>query len=125
MIVHLEIPLRAVPKGRARYAGHHYTPTETREFQDRFRFELMQILHRLPYKFEPFAGRLEVTLELLPDSTIVHIAELNGKKAKGAPAGDLDNLEKAILDSCQSDKRTGWAGLFKNDSQIDSIWVKR
>jgi Holliday junction resolvase RusA-like endonuclease len=118
------IPIKAIPKGRARDFNFH-TPERTRDFEERFRFELLQILHRLPYKFEPFTGRLDMTLEFLPASTIVCIKETEKKRRKGIPVGDVDNLCKAVLDSCQADEKTGWKGLFANDSQIDSLWGKR
>lgn len=97
-----DIPLRAVPKGRARYAGHHYTPTETREFEEAFRGHLLRL-----YREPPMTGRLGITI-------VCH----GGR-------GDIDNLCKAILDAAQADKRTGWEGLFKNDSQIDHLEITR
>lgn len=96
-MVRLEIPLRAVPKGRPRSGkqGHFYTPTRTREFE-----ETCRGYYRMFYRGEPMTGRLDVTITFY----------------KGR--GDLDNLAKSCLDAAQGI-------LFENDSQIEQLFIVR
>ena len=100
----IEIPIRAVPKGRARSgSGQHYTPARTRVFEQDCQAHLF-----FQYRDPPLEGRLSVTLIFY-----------------GNPRGDLDNLAKSVLDAAQANKRLGWKGVFKNDSQIDDLWIRR
>jgi len=97
-MVRLEIPLKAIPKGRPRSGkqGHFYTPSATRDFETASSWYL-----REQYRDDPLTGKLNVTMLLY-----------------GNPRGDLDNLAKSVLDAAQGI-------IFKNDSQIDDLWIRR
>jgi Holliday junction resolvase RusA-like endonuclease len=112
-----EIPLKTVPKGRPRAGrdGHFYTPEATRSFEDALRFQLQLCL---PPGWEMFMGRLNVNIGFLPDATMIEVFERVAKRRKGAPAGDIDNLGKAVMDSCNG-------LLWKDDRQIDALMAWR
>jgi Holliday junction resolvase RusA-like endonuclease len=91
--------LRAVPKGRPRFAGNHaYTPAATREFEAQIKTLAKSIMgHRLPYSCP-----VSVTL------TLVEVVPVSWPKLKKEMAlagmivpsrGDLDNREKAVFDA--------------------------
>jgi len=124
-MVRLEIPLRAVPKGRPRSGrqGFFYTPSRTREFEEAFRGYVQDEWRdadvRGIYVKQPLTGRLGVTLEFLPHMTLIEVTRLfPTERAKGVPVGDIDNLGKAVLDACNGI-------LWKDDRQIDFLLAKR
>ena len=99
-IINLEI--RAIPKGRPRFAGNHsYTPKRTREYETEIKTQLSKkITHR------PLKGKIRMVLNF------------GFKKAKTSkltyPHYDLDNLIKSFLDGAQG-------VLFENDKQITEL----
>lgn len=97
--VFLRAGIRAVPKGRPRFAGSHaYTPESTRVFEAQIRTLALSVMgHRLAYTCP-----LKVTIKLVeevPKSWSSPKRELALAGMLVPLRGDLDNREKAVLDA--------------------------
>jgi Holliday junction resolvase RusA-like endonuclease len=97
--VFLRAGLRAVPKGRPRFAGNHaYTPEKTRTFEAQIAHLAREVMgHRLPYSCP-----VKVTLKLVeevPTSWSARKKELALAGLLVPLRGDLDNREKAVFDA--------------------------
>lgn len=115
---HLQQPAKYVfnyepkPKQRARHGrnGATFTPEETVIYETGIA-QSTKLQHTAG---GPFLGRLFVEINF-------HVSTWTG---------DIDNYVKAILDGMQErrDRKTGlvlFNGAFKNDSQIDGLFVRR
>lgn len=92
------IPGRPVPKGRPRLGknGNVYTPKRTREYEQLVGWRAKQVIK------EPLKGDIAVDIKIY---------------IKGQ-CGDLDNLEKAILD--------GMNGIaYSDDRQVAALAIQR
>ncbi len=95
---HIIIPGRPVPKGRPRLGknGNVYTPRRTKEYETFVAWKTKEVVK------EPLVGDVAMDIK-------VYI--------KGQ-CGDLDNLEKAILD--------GMNGIaYKDDKQVAVLAIQR
>lgn len=97
--VFIRAGLRAVPKGRPRFAGTHtYTPEKTRVFEAQIRKLAQDVMgHRLRYNCP-----LKITIrivEAVPASWSKPKKELALAGLLVPLRGDLDNREKAVLDA--------------------------
>lgn len=96
-MIRLEIPLRAVPKGRPRSGnGRVYTPARTKDFEDYCRFYMNQ-QHKGPL----LEGPLNVAIICY-----------------GNPRGDVDNLAKSLMDAAAG-------AVYINDSQVMDLWIRK
>lgn len=97
-------------RARSGAGGKHYTPKET-ELYEGFIATETKMQHPM---LSPFTGRIFTEINFFTD---------NFRR-------DIDNMTKAIWDGMQTrrDRRTGitlFNGAFKNDSQIDGLYVRR
>lgn len=91
--------IRAVPKGRPRFAGNHaYTPESTRVFEAQMKHLAKSAMgHRLAYTC-PVAVTLTL-VEIPPASWSAAKKELALAGMLTPLRGDLDNREKAVFDA--------------------------
>ncbi|AEE98042.1 RusA family crossover junction endodeoxyribonuclease [Mahella australiensis] len=98
MRYHIIIPGRPVPKGRPRLGknGNVYTPRKTREYETFVGWKTREVIK------EPLVGDVAMDIKVYIKSQ----------------CGDLDNLEKAILD--------GMNGIaYKDDKQVTVLAIRR
>jgi len=101
MTIHIELPIRAVPKGRPRFGkGFTYTPAKTRNYERNLQ-HLMRMSPDCPSR--PVLGPIEVA--------VCFSFKAPKKSTTGYPRGDLDNFCKGIFDAANEI-------LWADDSQI-------
>lgn len=109
-MIDVTLDLNPVPKGRPRLAsgGFTRTPEKTAQFERDLR---MMLLVQRAVPDVPLDGPLEVVLVLWRQCR------------SEAQCGDIDNLQKAVLDACNPTRDGGWTGLWRDDRQIKQITV--
>ena len=122
-MVHFEIEITPVAKGRPRYAKRGnfvqtYTPTKTREYEDLIREYAAQAMG----SSEPLETPIWVNLMFampIPKSTPKKLLEgyLNGS-IHHTKKPDVDNLAKAILDAMNN-------VVYLDDSQIVRLTMSK
>ena len=95
-----------VPQGRPRFTktGHAYDPQRSQNYKQLVRFWVTQQLKKLP-KWKPHQNALRVSLTFHLGIPISWSKEkrtraINGEIKPIVRNGDIDNLVKSILDSC-------------------------
>lgn len=108
-MIHLTIYGEPVPQGRPRFAKvgsgvHAYDPNRSKTYKQLVRFWATQQLKKIE-DFKPYEGALcvDITFHLgipVSWSKKKRTQAVNGEIRPVARNGDIDNLIKAILDSC-------------------------
>lgn len=123
----IELPLRAIPKGRPRFtrSGRPYTPTRTRGYESQIAWYAKMAMGSDP----PLTGPIEVTIT----AAFKRLGK-TGDNIKdnefwfiGSP--DIDNLAKAICDAMnnivyQDDRQICSCHTFKIIGKVDHISIR-
>ena len=110
-------PFRPKPKQRPRLGKGRrvFTPDETLEFED---------LIRTNYDGPVFEGPVSVDVVFDTDCFVVTITEMPESVRPKHVRGDVDNLQKAVLDGLQDKKKKGVVlevGAFPDDRQVHAL----